>query len=161
MPEDTPRKYKQRWYSAVLTFRKPEGQNVVPVGASAEASFNIVNLPFTATKITSTIVGPSHLYELPDPPLPDDRLPLQAFDGQYTLEIRSDQHNYQSEPMIASAMHGLAAGGFLPLAAPMPFAPKTAVTLRAVNKVPRVEDTSIQVVFSGVEPVVDDPGIPS
>lgn len=151
MPADIPKRYKERVYSATITIPADAGPTLPP-GRSAEGSFNVVNLPFTTTRITSAIVGPTN----------DAVMGLiPANDGQYLLEFRSDQHNYQSEPMIAQAFHGLPNGGFQQLAAPIDLAPKTAVTIRVTNAIQRTDSIKVQVLFHGVEPVVGEPGIPT
>lgn len=152
MPADIPKRYKERLYSVTITIPADPGPTL-PAGRSQEGAFNVVNLPFVATRITSGIVGPSNNLD------PNDASP--ARDGQYLLEFRSDQHNYQSEPILATALHGLAVGGYLDLAAPIELAPKTALTVRITNATPRSDSIKVQVVFHGVEPLIGDPGIPT
>lgn len=154
MPEDTPRKYKARFYSTTITLRKDATLGYLPPGRAEEGAFNIVDLPFTCTRIISAIVGPSNVDQ-------DSPVTSQSHDGQYLIEIRGDQHNYQNEPICAQAFHGTSNGGYLALPAPIPMAPKATMNVRVSSLIRREDDTKIQVVFHGVEPVVDDPGIPS
>jgi len=146
MPADIPKRYKERLYSATITIPADPGPTL-PAGRSNQGSFNVVNLPFTATRITSGIVGPSNNAD------PTDGSP--ARDGQYLIEFRSDQHNYQSEPILAQALHGVSVGGYLDLAAPIDLEPKTAVTIRVINATLRTDSIKVQVVFHGVEPIID------
>lgn len=154
MPEDTPRKYKARFYAVTVTLRKDASLGYLPAGRAEEGAFNVVNLPFTCTRITSSIVGPANVDQ-------DSPVTSQTHDGQYLLELRGSQHNYQNEPMNAQSFHGTANGGYHLLPAPIPLAMKETMTIRITNTIRREDDTKIQVVFHGVEPVVDDPGIPS
>jgi len=149
MPEDTAKRYKARFYAVTLTL---SAAKALLIGESTEGSFNVVNLPFTATRITSAVVGPTN-----------NALEAftGAFDGSYSLEFRTDQHNYQGEPLLAAALHGLPSGGYHALPAPIEMAPKTTCSLRLVNQAVRTAETKFQVIFHGVEPIVASAGIPT
>jgi len=137
-------KYKNRKYAITVQFLL-DALGVVPVGAPGNGSVNIVNLPFILKKITHAIVGENHL---------DAAFPNSAIqDGQYMIEWRTDQHNYESEPLHSSA-YGTEFDHF-DLETPEELPPKTTITVHLTNNVQRLDSTQVQLVFHGLEPIED------
>jgi hypothetical protein len=137
-------KNKNRKYA--ITVSLPVDQTgVCPVGSRNTGSVTIVNLPFLLTKITHGIMGNNHLGA------GASLTPIVYQDGQYTLQWRTDQHNYESEPILAGPGYGMAEDHFK-LATPEELPPKTTITIEVVNQIQRTAATTIQFVFHGLEP---------
>lgn len=145
MPEAVARKYKPRFYAVVVTIPADPGPTLPP-GKADGGSFTVVNVPFVATRMTSAIVGDNQLAAF---------VPVTAIiqDGQYAIEFRTDQHNFQSEPIMAAAFHGNP-GGFIDFPCPVELAPKVAVSIRVMNLITRQDALRVQVVFHGIEPLL-------
>ena len=96
---------------------------------SEEGSVTINNQPFIFTFIGHQIIGntgdpeTSGLYQ----------------DGQYSIEFKDEQSNYQSAPIAASASFGGGAFGFMiDLPLPIPYAGAKTLTFRLTNHYTRV-----------------------
>lgn len=139
-------KYKNRKYAVSINLPVDENA-VVPVGERQGNSVTVVNLPFILKRITHGIIGNNHL----DPTT--DLVPSIFQDGQYTIEWRTDQHNYESEPILACSGYGSDNDHF-PLETPEELAPKTTITVFITNQVQRSDATTVQVIFHGLEPNV-------
>jgi hypothetical protein len=137
-------KYKNRKYEVTIDWpTDPTG--VVPAGQENGGSVNIVNVPFILTRISHGIMGENHLDAAAA--FPDTILQ----DGQYLLEWRTDQHNYQSAPILANA-YGTDCHRF-ELETPEELAPKTTITVKATTILQRLDRTRLQIVFHGLEPI--------
>lgn len=141
-------KYKNRFYEMNATLPVSAVPDI-PVGASNSPSVNIVNFPFILTRITHAIIGPNQLIAA----LPNNLLQ----DGQYNLEMRTDQYNYQTAPINAVLMCG-SADDWLELPTPEELAPKTTVTIIVTNTILRPVGgvLNVQIVLHGLEPIGDD-----
>lgn len=103
----------------------------VPVtsGQSEIGSVTINNMPFIWTYLGHQIIGntadpeTSGLYQ----------------DGQYEIEMKDEQSNYQSAPIAASASLGGGAFGYIiQLPLPIPYPGTKTLTFRITNRVTRV-----------------------
>lgn len=141
-------KYKNRKYAVTVTIPSDPGPPVVlPAGAMQSGSVNIVNVPFVVKRITHGIIGSNQL---------DLTFPNNAIqDGQYLIEWRSDQHNYESEPILAGAGYGTDADHFK-LDTPEELAPKTTLTVRITNNIARLDSLKVQLIFHGLEPIAPE-----
>jgi hypothetical protein len=106
---------------------------VIPVpleaNGSEEGSVTINNQPFIWTFIGHQILGntgdpeTSGLYQ----------------DGQYLIEFKDEQSNYQSAPMAASAVFGGPAVGYMiDFPIPIPFPGSKTITFRITNTYTRI-----------------------
>jgi len=137
-------KYKNRKYA--ITVSLPVDQTAVcPVGSQNGGSVTIVNFPFILKRITHGIVGDNHIGVA-------SLVPTIYQDGQYTLTWRTDQHNYESEPLLCQAGYGTDYD-HLALETPEELAPKTTITIQVVNQIQRTAATTIQFIFHGLEPI--------
>ena len=118
----------------------------VALDGMAQGSITLNNQPFVLTKITHAIVGCTAV--------PDTTGLYQ--DGQYTIEFRDEQSNYQNMPIQADALLGsVRVGQFQDLPYPIPFAGNRTLTFRIVNRCLRVLDPvsetfQVAVVLHGV-----------
>lgn len=138
-------KYKNRFYEINVTLPVTAIPDI-PVGTSQPGSVNIVNVPFIMTRITHGIVGHNQMA---------DAFPANVVqDGQYTIEIRTDQRNYQTAPVGAPLMLG-SGDDWIDLPTPEELAPKTTVTVIITNTILRAqgEVLNIQIVLHGLEPI--------
>jgi hypothetical protein len=136
-------KYKNRKYA--ITVELPADQTgACPVGQAGSGSVNIVNVPFIVKKITHGIIGDSNV----DDPI----VPSVYQDGQYTIQWRTDQHNYESEPLLANPGYGTDFDHF-DLSCPEELAPKTTITVNLTNTIDRTDATTVQLIFHGLEPI--------
>jgi len=103
---------------------------LVPITASESESGSITinNQPFIWQTLGHQIIGntgdpeASGLYQ----------------DGQYDLEFKDEQSNYQSAPVAASAAFGGGAFGFIiPFPFPIPYQGSKTITFRITNRVTR------------------------
>lgn len=136
-------KYKERKYEVTVTI-PIDAMGVVPAGASQPGSVNIVNVPFIAKMITHEIVGVNGLAAT----FPHNMIQ----DGQYLIEWRTDQHNYQTAPIMAGAGFGTVYD-HIPLSTPQELSAKTTVTVKITNNVQRDSALQVQLVFHGLEPI--------
>lgn len=101
----------------------------VEAGGSEEASVTINNQPFIWQFVGHQIMGCT-----------GDPLASGLFqDGQYDINMRDEQSNYQSAPVAASATLGSGAFGFmiyLPL--PIPYPGTKTLTFRVTNRCTRI-----------------------
>jgi len=140
-------KYKNRKYAITVTIPADPGPPpVLLAGGSQNGSVNIVNVPFIVKRVTHNIVGFNQVG------LAYPANVLQ--DGQYLLEWRSDQYNYQSEPIMAGSGYGTEADHF-PLETPEELPPKTTITAIVTNAIARNDSLKVQIVFHGLEPIGD------
>ncbi len=137
-------KYKNRFYE--ITVLLPiDGAAQIPVGASIRGSFNIINKPFIMTRITHAVIGLNQFA--------GGAAGLQQL-GQYLIELRTDQYNYQTAPINAVLMNG-SYTDWIKLPTPEELAPKTTVSVIITNTLLRTEGEPlvVQVVFHGLEPI--------
>ena len=137
-------KYKDRFYE--ITVLLPiDGAAQIVAGVSQRGSVNIVNKPFIMTRITHGIIGHGQI-------IAGAAGLIQ--DGQYDLEMRTDQYNYQTAPLSAVLMCGSGAD-WLDLPTPEELAPKTTISIIVTNTYLRAigEPVRIQIVFHGLEPI--------
>jgi hypothetical protein len=97
-------------------------------GDIGRGSVSINNQPWVMTKITHQITGPtadpetSGLYQ----------------DGQYLIEFKDEQSNYQNQPIPADILFGSVRSGFIiELPYPIPFAGNKTLTFNLTNLVTR------------------------
>jgi hypothetical protein len=145
MPENL--KYKPRYYQATITLTAQGAPLTLPPGESNQDSVTIVNVPFVLRRISHQIIGGNGLGANPT------QNPTQ--DGNYLITWRTDQHNYDSEPIGAIAGYG-SLGDQPDTPSPVELAPKTTITVKAVNGITRDSSIKILVVFAGVEPIKPD-----
>jgi hypothetical protein len=138
-------KYKNRKYAVSINLPVDENA-VVPVGERQSNSVTVVNLPFILKRISHGVLGGNHIGVA-------DLVPTVFQDGQYTIEWRTDTHNYESEPLLACAWYGSDNDHF-PLETPEELAPKTTITVYITNQIQRTAATTVQVIFHGLEPDV-------
>ena len=138
-------KYKNRFYEITVLLPVSAVPDI-PVGTSQPGSVNIVNVPFIVTRISHGIIGENQL----SPNFPQNVLQ----DSQYTLELRTDQHNYQTAPINAALMCG-DMYDWRDLPTPEELSPKTTVTVNVVNTILRAEGgpLRVQIVLHGLEPI--------
>ena len=141
-------KYKNRFYEITVTLPVTAVPDI-PAGTSQLGSVNIVNFPFILTSITHGIIGENQATA-------NYPANIQQ-DGQYNLEIRTDQRNYQTAPLNAILMCG-SYTDWLELPTPEELAPKTTVTIIVTNTILRAEGDvlNIQIVLHGLEPIGED-----
>lgn len=122
--DEDPGRYRPLYYGVEIS---------VPVaqGGIGRGSITINNQPYIMTRITTKIIGrtaqpeASGLYQ----------------DGQYDIEFKDEQTNYQNGPIPADLMFGsLATGYIIELVYPIPFAGNKTLTFNITNRVPRVLD---------------------
>lgn len=144
---DEKQKYKNRFYEITVTLPVTAIPDI-PVGTSRPGSVNIVNVPFILTRITHGIIGFNQFTAGINGLLQD---------GKYTLEIRTDQYNYQTAPLNAVLMCGRE-DDWLELPTPEELAPKTTVTIIVTNEILREEGDvlNVQIVLHGLEPIGKD-----
>ncbi len=103
----------------------------VPVAAGqvGQGSITINNMPWIMTYVTHQIIGDtadpstSGLYQ----------------DGQYSIEYKDEQSNYQNGPIPAEMMFGSVRSGYIiALAYPLPFEGNKTLSFRLTNLVTRV-----------------------
>jgi len=119
--DEDPGRYRPMFYSVEIS---------VPVtqGGIGRGSVTINNQPYIMTRITHKIIGRTAT--------PDTSGLYQ--DGQYDLEFKDEQSNYQNQPIPADIMFGSVATGFLiELPYPIPFAGNKTLTFNITNRVPR------------------------
>ena len=139
-------KYKNRFYEIKVLLPGDPVTLDLPVGVSQQGSVNIVNVPFILKRITHRIIGSNQLVAFPNNLLQD---------GQYDIEWRTDQHNYQTAPINAVLMCG-SAEHWIPLETPEELAPKTTITAIVSNTILRPLDPGsllVQLVWHGLEPI--------
>ena len=137
-------KYKNRFYE--ITVLLPiDGAAQIPVGVSQPGSVNIINKPFIMTQITHAVIGLNQYAA--------GAAGLQQL-GQYLIEMRTDQYNYQTAAINAVLMAG-SYNYWLKLATPEELAPKTTISIIVTNTLLRTEGEPlrVQVVFHGLEPI--------
>ena len=147
MEEEKQQKYKNRFYEIGVTLPVTAIPDI-PVGTRQVGSVNIVNVPFILTRITHGIIGENQL---------SANFPQNiAQDGQYTLEIRTDQRNYQTAPINSVLMAG-SPEFWLELPTPEELLPKTTVSIIFTNTILRAVagcvPLNIQAVLHGLEPI--------
>ena len=115
-----PGKWRPLWYPCEIE---------VPVGLGGVGtnSVNLNNQPFIFCKLTHQVVGDtssgnSGLFQ----------------DGMYTIEMKDQQSNYQSGPVMANQVAGSVQSGYqTDLPFPIPFAGNRTITFRIENRVAR------------------------
>jgi hypothetical protein len=134
---------QNRKYGISVTLEE-DATGVVPVGAPGVGSVTITNLPFCLRRITHGIIGDNHLD-------PITQLVSSVFqDGQYTVTWRTDQRNYQNEPLLCCAAYGSDNDHFL-LETPEEIPAKTTIHIEVVNQIERSAETVVQFIFHGAE----------
>jgi len=133
-----PGRYRPMYYGVEIS---------VPVttGGVGRGSITINNQPYIMTRITHKIVGRTA----------DSQSGLFQ-DGQYDLEFKDEQTNYQNMPLPADIMFGSVATGYLiELPYPIPFAGNKTLSFNITNRVaralsPQQDHFPISVVVHGV-----------
>lgn len=140
-------KYKNRFYEISVQLPVTAIPDI-PVGTQESGSVNIVNFPFILTRITHGIIGHGQI-------IAGAAGLIQ--DGQYDLEVRTDQRNYQTAPISSFLMAG-SGDDWLDLPTPEELAPKTTVTIKVINTYLRAVGgvLNVQIVLHGLEPIGDD-----
>ena len=116
-----PGRYRPMYYGVDIS---------VPViqGGVGQGSITINNQPYIMTRVTHKIVG-----RTADP----DTSGLYQ-DGQYYLEFKDEQSNYQNGPIPADIMFGSVVSGYvMELPFPLAFAGNKTLTFRITNVPPR------------------------
>lgn len=137
-------KYKNRFYE--ITVLLPiDGVAQIAVGVSQPGSVSIINKPFIMTRITHSVIGLNQFAA--------GAAGLQQL-GQYLLEIRTDQYNYQTAAINAVLMCG-SYNDWLTLPTPEELKPKTTVSIIVTNTLLRTEGEPlrVQIVLHGLEPI--------
>lgn len=116
----------------------------VEVDASAENTIKILNQPYIMERITHTIIGNTW----------DPIATGLAQDGQYFIEWREEQSEYQNEPLLARDAYGMAPH-WIPLSAPLVFSGNRVLTFRVTNAYTRVltpeaETFKVQIKIHGI-----------
>jgi len=105
----------------------------VPVllNGRGSGSISLNNQPYILTRITHQIIGPtatassSGLFQ----------------DGQYSIEMKDEQSNYQNIPIMAQTFMGSVVSGFsYELPYPIPYAGSKTLTFNVFNRVVRTLD---------------------
>jgi hypothetical protein len=132
-----PGRYRPWKYGAIVE---------VPVEAdeSGENTIELMNQPFTMDRISHSIIGPTH----------DPAATGLSDDGQYFIEWREEQSQYQNEPLLAKAAYGTEAFP-LYLSAPLTFPGNKTLTFRVTNAYTRVltpisDVYKVQIVIHGI-----------
>lgn len=114
----------------------------VALGGQGMGTIPLNSQPFIMTAINGKILGETSQ---------DHALTGLSQDGQWDLEWRDEQSNYQSGPIGCDTMFGGSAapwGGYLyPLPYPIPFAGNKTLTFRVTNRVARVLTSEATVFF--------------
>jgi hypothetical protein len=125
---------------------KYEGTVNVPVTANgaAETTIKILNQPFIMEKITHSIIGATW----------DPFGTGLAQDGQYFIEWKEEQSEYQSGPLLARSAYGMEPH-WIPLSAPLVFSGNRVLTFRVTNTytrilTPEVDTFPVQLIVHGI-----------
>lgn len=137
--DEDPGRYRPLYYGVKIAVG-------IAAGAVGRGSITINNQPYIMTRITTKIVGNtanpsvSGLYQ----------------DGQYDIEWKDEQSNYQNGPIPADLLFGSVASGYIiELAFPIAFAGNKTLSFTLTNQVnravvPQVETFEIAVALHGV-----------
>lgn len=111
---------------------------------AAEQTIQLMNQPFIMDRISTAIVGKTY----------DPVTTGLADDGQYFLEWREEQSQYQNEPLLAKAAYGTHEFP-LYLSAPIAFAGNRTLTFRVTNAYLRVlsppaDEFTVEIVIHGL-----------
>jgi len=142
-------KYKPRFYVANVTIEQQNPPANIPVGAIAEASVTIQNVPFLFTRVAAATVFGGNIdwtTTTAAPSVFENEIPMY-----FSFSMRTDSHVYLSDQAII----GPAIGSFwdlLNLPSPVLLKPKATVTFNVTNLIQRTATTVLQFVLSGVEP---------
>lgn len=118
----------------------------VPVLADewGEGSLSLINQPFILLRISHTIIGNTNDYMATG----------LSNDGQYYIEWREENTQYQNEPLLAIAAYGTQEWP-IPLPSPIAFAGQKTLTVRVTNAYlralsPEADTFKVQIVFHGI-----------
>ncbi len=96
------------------------------VGAIGQGTIKLNNQPFILTRITHEIVGLYH---------EDMWSNWLENDGQYTVEWKDENSNYQNQPIFADIMWGrIKLGSQLDLPFPIPYSGNKTLTFKVENR---------------------------
>ncbi len=120
-----PGKWRPLWYYKEVSVG-------VAAGALGTVALTINNQPYLMTRLTHSIIGPIQA---------DGSGYLN--DGQYDIEIKDEQSNYQNQQIPADLMFGsmgsTVGNGFnMEFPYPLPFAGNKTILFRVTNRVTRV-----------------------
>lgn len=119
--DEDPGRYRPLYYGVKIS---------VPVtqGGVGRGSITINNMPYIMTRIMHKIIGRTA----------DSQSGLVQ-DGQYDIQWKDEQSNYQNGPIPGDLMFGSVATGFLvELAFPIAFAGNKTLSFEITNSVPRL-----------------------